>query len=87
MSPGQKKLISRSTLFFLVFAFSSILIYHFIFAQFVPASYSYTVVDAANNTNITTCVDSATNLYELIFLVVSGIIGCALGILFLRVIK
>jgi hypothetical protein len=87
MNTEQKKIIERPVLFIIVFFVSTVLIYYIFFAQFVPTSYSYTVYDATNETNVTTYVNSATNLYELIFMVASGIIGCAFGVLSTRIIK
>ena len=79
-------MIERSVLFIVVFIVSTIFMYKIIFAQFVPISYSHTVV-YANGTNVTTYVDSATDLYEKIFILISGIVGCALGIISTRIIK
>lgn len=85
MNIEQKKMIERSVLFIVVFIVSTIFMYKIIFAQFVPISYSHTVV--CNGTNVTTYVDSATDLYEKIFIMISGIVGCALGIISTRIIK
>jgi len=87
MNTEQKKIIAKSFLFIIVFFVSAIFIYYTIFAQFVPTSYSYTVIDVTNKTNVTTNIDSATDLYERIFIVVSGIIGCALGVVSTKIIK
>jgi len=87
MNIEQKKIIEKSILFIFIFIVSTIFIYYIFFAQFVPTSYSHTV-EYANGTNVTTYVDSATDLYEKIFIVVSGIVGCALGIVIsTRIIK
>ena len=87
MNIEQKKIIEKLILFIVIFIVSTIFIYYIIFAQFVPTSYSHTV-EYANGTNVTTYVDSATDLYEKIFIVVSGIVGCALGIIIsTRIIK
>lgn len=80
MNIEQKKIIEKSILFIVIFIVSTIFIYYIFFAQFVPTSHSYTV-EYANGTNVTTYVDSATDLYEKIFIVVSVIVGCALGII------
>mgnify|MGYP000927214095 CR=1 FL=1 len=86
MNIEQKKIIEKSILFIVIFIVSTIFIYYIFFAQFVPTSYFHTV-EYSNGTNITTYVDSATDLYENIFILVSGIVGCALGIIYTRVIK
>jgi hypothetical protein len=85
MNIEQKQIIEKSILFSVIFIVSTIFIYYIFFAQFVPTSYSHTV-EYANGTNVTTYVDSATDLYENIFILVSGIIGCALGIISIRII-
>jgi hypothetical protein len=86
MNIEQKKIIEKSILFSVIFIVSTIFIYYIFFAQFVPISYSHTV-EYANGTNVTTYVDSATDLYENIFILVSGIIGCTLGIISTKIIK
>src|SRR5665647_1863817 len=48
MNTEQKKIIAKSFLFIIVFFVSAIFIYYTIFAQFVPTSYSYTVIDITN---------------------------------------
>lgn len=80
MNIEQKKIIEKSILFIVIFIISTIFIYYIFFAQFVPTSYSHTV-EYANGTSVTTYVDSVTGLYEKFFVLVSGIIGCALGII------
>ncbi len=87
MNIDQKKIIEKLILFIVIFIVSTIFIYYIFFARFVPTSYSHTV-EYANGTNVTMSVDSATDLYEKIFIVFSGIIGCALGIIIsTRIIK
>lgn len=86
MNIEQEKMINKSVLFIVVFIISTIFIYKIIFAQFVPTSYSHTVA-YANGTNVTTYVDSATDLYENIFILISGILGCVLGIISTRITK
>ncbi len=87
MDIEQKKIIVKLISFIVIFIVSTIFIYFIIFAQFVPTSYSHTV-KYANGTNVTMFVDSATDLYETVFIVVSGIVGCVLGIIIsTRIIK
>lgn len=86
MDIEQKRMINRLVLFIVVFTVSTIFTYNIIFAQFVPTSYSHTI-EYTNGTNVTTYVDSATDLYENIFILISGIVGCALGIISTRIIK
>ena len=76
----QKKIIEKSILFIAIFIVSTIFIYYIFFAQFVPTSYSHRV-EYANGTSVTTYVDSVTDLYEKFFILVSGTIGCVLGVI------
>lgn len=85
MNIKQKRMCNRLALFIIVFTVSNILLYN-IFVHFIPTHYPQITI-YKNATRMTTFYDSVTCFYNNFYILVSGIVGCTLGIVSTRIIE